>query len=155
MSEPRQRSPQHPATERAEDAVGALSATGTSSPTVPELSPRRALVVETDPITLGLCRDVLERSGFVVDAVDSGIAAVVAARKGRPDLIFIDLQLRDVPGSEAIAWLRSNPALRSTPIIVITANAGDDAALAAGPGATLRTPLLPATIRRAIDEVLK
>jgi CheY-like chemotaxis protein len=155
MSEHRRLSPQHPATERAEDAVGALSATGTSSPTAPDVLQRRALVVESDPVTLRLCRDVLESSGFVVDAVDSGIAAVVAARKGRPDLILMDLQLRDVPGGETIAWLRSNPALRSTPIIVITANAGDHAAFAAGPGATLRKPLLPATIRRTIDEMLK
>ena len=155
MSVPRQRSPQHPETERAEDAVGARSATETSSPTAREPSPRRALVVEADPVTLRLCRDVLESSGFLVDAVDSGIAAVVAARKGRPDLILMDMQLRDVPGGEAVAWLRSNPALRSTPIIVLAANAGDDAALAAGLGAALRKPLSPATIRRAIHEVLK
>jgi CheY-like chemotaxis protein len=119
-------------------------------------SGQRALVVEADPVTLRLCRDVLESSGFVVDAVDSGIGAVVAAREGLPDLIFLDLQLRDVPGGEAIGWLRSNPALRSTPIIVLTANAGDDADLvAARPGASLRKPLSPATIRRTIREVLK
>ena len=119
-------------------------------------SGQRALVVEADPVTLRLCRDVLESSGFVVDAVDSGIAAVVAARQGLPDLILMNLQLRDVPGGEAIEWLRSNPALRSTPIIVLTANAGDDAHLVdAKPGASLRKPISAATIRRAIREVLK
>jgi CheY-like chemotaxis protein len=119
-------------------------------------SGRRALVVETDPVTLRLCRDVLESSGFVVDAVDSGIAAVVAAREELPDLILMDLQLRDVPGGEAIGWLRSNPALRSTPIIVLTANVGDDADLVAAlPGASMRKPLSPAAIRRTIREVLK
>ena len=78
-------------------------------------------------MTLRFCRDALKSSGFAVDAVDSGIAAVVAAREDLPDLIFVDVQLRDVPGREAIRWLRSNPALQSTPIIVLTTNAEDDA----------------------------
>src|SRR5471030_695468 len=117
-------------------------------------SRRRALVVEAEPITLRLCRDVPESSGFVVDAVDSGIAAVVAAREALPDLIVMDLQLRDVPGREAISWLRSNPALRSTPIIVLTTNAEDDAGLTATrPGASLRKPVSPGTIQRTIREV--
>ena len=117
---------------------------------------RRALVVEADPATLQLCRAVLESSGFVVDAVDSGIAAVVAAREGLPDLILMDLQLRDVPGREAIGWLRSNPALRSTPIVVLTANAEEEADLVATrPGASLRKPVSPAAIQRTIREVLQ
>jgi CheY-like chemotaxis protein len=37
-----------------------------------------------------------------VDAVDSGVAAVMAARENKPDLILMDLQLRDVAGREAI-----------------------------------------------------
>jgi two-component system, OmpR family, response regulator len=117
---------------------------------------RRALVAEAEPEALQLCRDVLEKSGFVVDAVDSGIAAVIAARDQCPDLIFVDLQLRDVPGREAITWLRSNPALRSTPIIVLMMNTDDDLDQAAiQPGAALRKPVSPAAIQRTIREVLK
>jgi len=37
---------------------------------------RYALVVEAEPATVRLCRNLLESSGFIVDAVDSGIAAV-------------------------------------------------------------------------------
>src|SRR5438309_1633600 len=126
---------------------------------MPELrqhAPLRALVVEADPLTLRLCRDVLESAGFVVDAADSGIAAVIAARQGLPDLILMDLQLRDVPGGEAIDWLRSNPALRTTPIIVITANGVDDGEFAAAlPGASLRKPLSSAALRRTLQDVLK
>ena len=90
-------------------------------------SHRRALVVGVDPATLRFCRDALESAGFAVHAVDTGIAAVVAAREELPDLILLDIQLRDVPGREAIKWLRSIAALRSTPIVVLTAEAEDDA----------------------------
>ncbi|MFZ1122982.1 MAG: response regulator [Candidatus Binataceae bacterium] len=123
------------------------------------LSPRplwRALVVGADPVTLRFCRDALKSSGFAVDAVDSGIAAVVAAREDLPDLIFVDVQLRDVPGREAIRWLRSNPALQSTPIIVLTTNAEDDAAPGlTRPGPSLLKPVSLAALRRVIREVLE
>jgi len=123
------------------------------------LSPRplwRALVVGADPVTLRFCRDALKSSGFAVDAVDSGIAAVVAAREDLPDLIFVDVQLRDVPGREAIRWLRSNPALQSTPIIVLTTNAEDDAAPdLTRPGPSLLKPVSLAALRRVIREVLE
>ena len=123
------------------------------------LSPRplwRALVVGADPVTLRFCRDALKSSGFAVDAVDSGIAAVVAAREDLPDLIFVDVQLRDVPGREAIRWLRSNPALQSTPIIVLTTNAEDDAVPdLTRPGPSLLKPVSLAALRRVIREVLE
>ncbi len=117
---------------------------------------RNALVVETEPATLQLCREVLEHFGFEVDTVDSGIAAVIVTRERLPDLILINLQLRDVPGQEAIEWLRSNPVLRSTPIIVLASSAEDDVGLATiQPGTLLRKPVSAIAIQSAIWKVLK
>jgi CheY-like chemotaxis protein len=155
MEKPRPRLRWHQLTEHAKQPTEAVGAEPPSTAISPNRS-RRALVVEAEPATVQLCRRILESSGFVVDVVDSGIAAVVAAREKLLDVIFIDLQLHDVPGREAIGWLRSNPALGSTPIIVLTANAEDDADLAAiRPDASLRKPLSTITIRRALREVLK
>ena len=86
---------------------------------------RRALVVEADPGTRKAFQGVLNRCGMVADIVDNGVAAVAMARRKRPDVIIMDLQLRDSAGLEVIQWLRSNPALRSTPVIVLTTNAHD------------------------------
>ena len=156
MQEPRPRPHSHRrrAAGRARVAAEATPAAPPSPPL--KRSGRRALLVEGDPTTQRLCREVLESSGFVVDVVDSGIAAVVAARAGLPDLILIDLQLRDVPGQEAIGWFRSNPALRSTPIIILATTAEDHADLAVPwPGAALWKPLSAVIIRRAIREAVK
>jgi CheY-like chemotaxis protein len=155
MEELRPRLRRHQFTEHAKQTTEAVETESPSTATPPNRS-RRALVVEAEPATVQLCRKILESSGFVVDVVDSGIAAVVAAREKLLDVIFIDLQLHDVPGREAIGWLRTNPALGSTPIIVLTANAEDDADLAGiRPDASLRKPLSPITIRRTLCEVLK
>lgn len=116
---------------------------------------RRALVVGAEPAALRLCRDCLESAGFVVEAVERGIDALVAARENRPDVIFMDAQLRDVSGRQAIKWLRSLAGLRSTPIIVLTAEAEDDALMAATrPAPSLRKPLSRVAVRRALHDVL-
>jgi CheY-like chemotaxis protein len=102
------------------------------TPTPPSPLRRRVLIVASEPATLRLCSDVLKNSGIAVDiaVAESGVAAVVAARKDVPDLIFVDIQLRDVPGREAIRWLRSNPALQSTPISMLATDTEADAVFA-------------------------
>jgi CheY-like chemotaxis protein len=86
---------------------------------------RRALVIEADPGTRKAFQGVLTRCGMVADMVDNGVAAVGRARRKAPDVIIVDMQLRDSPGLEVVQWLRSNPALRWTPVIVLTTNAND------------------------------
>jgi CheY-like chemotaxis protein len=81
------------------------------------------------------------------------IAAVVTARRILPDLILVDEQLRDVPGRDAVLWLRSNPELRSTPIIVLTMGAGG--ASIAMPGALVQKPASLGSIQQVIQEVMK
>jgi two-component system phosphate regulon response regulator PhoB len=116
---------------------------------------RRALVVAADTLTQRMCRTALETSGLAVYGVDSGMAALMSAREFPPSLIVVDQQLRDVSGNEAIGWLRANSALRTTPIIALTTNAGgDDTVAAAAPAAALRKPLSPLAIRRAIRAAL-
>jgi hypothetical protein len=80
----------------------------------------------TDSATLQLCRDALESSGFAADAVDSGIAAVVAARESPPDLVLVDvrfatfLETRRSDGSDLTAQERTAlPASRRTlPVLI-------------------------------------
>ncbi|MFI5017885.1 MAG: response regulator, partial [Dongiales bacterium] len=122
----------------------------------PRESHQRALVAVVDSAPLRLFRTVLEDLGFEIEAVDSGIGAVMAARERCPDLILVDMQLRDVPGREAVEWLRSNPALKSTPVIILAANSEDEADAASMlPGVLLRKPVSPVTVRRAIRGVLE
>ncbi len=112
---------------------------------------RRALVVDADPVSTRLCQETLERMGFAIDRVDSGVAAVVAARGRVPDLIVMDFQLPDVSAGETIGWLRANQALKSVPIVVLGIADGsrlpvkDASAMAA-----LGKPLTAAAIERAV-----
>jgi CheY-like chemotaxis protein len=101
-----------------------------------------------------MMQGMLEQLGFVVDAVDSGVDAVVEAQNSCPDLVVMDMQLRDVPGREAVEWLRANPALRSIPIVVMTGNSRDESDLAAiRPGGWLRKPASYHAIESIVREL--
>ena len=104
-----------------------MSARPISSPDDPAgAGIRRALVVTPDGTCRHLCRSALDPLGFLVEEVESGLDAVIATRVVVPNLILVGPQLRDVPGSEAIAWLRANPALDSTPLLELAAETGAD-----------------------------
>jgi DNA-binding response OmpR family regulator len=116
---------------------------------------RRALIVETDPGTRRLCRDVLKDCGVTAEVVDLGVAAVAAARQQRLDLIIVDLQLSDSPGLEVVRWLRSNPALTATPVILLSAGADDFTDSSEwGADALLMKPVSAAALRQVVRSLL-
>jgi len=132
--------------------IGAPLETQLTIPRASTARMRRALVVNTDPVSARLCRETLEQIGFVIEQVDSGVAAVVAARDRVPDLILMDAQLRDASAAEVIGWLRcANMALASIPIIVIgTIDRSPFAVRDNRETVALRKPLSPAEIERAV-----
>jgi CheY-like chemotaxis protein len=132
--------------------VGASHAKQPAIPSALPVRKRRALVVDTDPVSARLCRETLERIGFIIERVDSGVTAVVAARDRVPDLILMDSQLRDASAAEVIGWLRcANMALASVPIIVIgTVDRSPLAVRDSQVTVALRKPVSPPEIERAV-----
>jgi len=95
-------------------------------------------------------------AGFETEQVETGLAAVVAVRDRRPDLILVASQLRDSTGYEAIEWMRANPDMREVPIILLTAEADKHVAAAASePSARLRKPLSAAAVSRTVANLVK
>ncbi|MGE5539514.1 MAG: response regulator [Gemmatimonas sp.] len=116
---------------------------------------RHALVVEADAGTRKLCASVLQRAGFTVSAVETGVAAVTEARAKAPDLILLDLQLRDVRGIELVDWLRSNEALRNTPMIAIGVLNEEVSVVPEAFANLIRKPVSRTAVAQAIADVLE
>ena len=79
---------------------------------------RRALVVEDDEDIRALIEFTLQTQGFVVTAVDSGLAGVEAVREGDPDLVTLDLGLPGIDGIEACRRIRE---ISDAYVVMITA----------------------------------
>jgi signal transduction histidine kinase len=69
----------------------------------------------------------LLRPAYETTSVENGAQALVAARERRPDLVITDVMMPILDGFALVQRLRSDAALRSIPIIVLSARAGEDA----------------------------
>jgi two-component system cell cycle response regulator DivK len=79
------------------------------------------LIVDDDPKTLKLLRDLLQIRGYTtLDATD-GKQGVDMARAKMPDLIFMDMQMPIMDGFEATNILKADPVTKSIPVIALTA----------------------------------
>jgi DNA-binding response OmpR family regulator len=79
---------------------------------------RSVLVVDDQPEIVRILRDYLERAGFSVLTAADGAAAVVVARRDKPDLIVLDLTLPTMDGLDVARALRREGEV---PIIMLTA----------------------------------
>jgi two-component system, cell cycle response regulator len=118
----------------------------------------RILIIEDNPANLELMTYLLSAFGHTVLAAEDGQGGLEAARRERPNLIVCDVQLPDIDGYEVARWLKSDPGLRRTPLVAVTALAmvGDrDRVLAAGFDGYLAKPINPETFVRQMEVYLR
>ncbi len=95
----------------------------------------RILCVEDNDDNLYMLHRRLSRAGFEVKVATNGAEAVEWAKSLLPDIIVMDLNLPKLNGWEATRQLKGQPETRHIPVIVLSANTGDqprERAFAAG-----------------------
>ncbi|CAK0779398.1 two-component system, sensor histidine kinase and response regulator [Gammaproteobacteria bacterium] len=103
-----------------------LESTGDEERTrLPRFEKARVLVVEDHDINWEVAEGILSKVGIVVDRATNGREAVVAIleEKYAYDLIFMDLQMPEMDGSEATRLLRERFEKGALPIVGMTAHA--------------------------------
>jgi len=123
-----------------------------------------AWVVEDNELNFELLDFLLEEEGWTVARADdgAGLEALLADLPGEgadgslPDVVLLDMNLPDVPGTELAARLRADARFERVPVIAVTAHAmrGDrEKFLAAGcddyVAKPIDAPILFAVIERA------
>src|SRR6185437_11526979 len=80
---------------------------------------KRVLIIEDD---LEFCEAVAKTlaSHYQALVAHSGAEGLKIAMKEKPDLILIDLQMPEMDGFEVCEQLRTKPATREIPIIILT-----------------------------------
>lgn len=118
---------------------------------------RTILLVEDTEDVIVLIGDYLEHAGYKVEIARNGLDGIAQARKMRPDLILMDIQMLDMDGLEATRRLRAEAGFERTPIIALTALAlpGDrDRALAAGMDEHISKPVNLKSMLKVIQRFL-
>ena len=80
------------------------------------------LIVEDNPQSLKLVRDILQAKGYQTLEAETGEEGVRLARERQPALILMDIQLPGINGIEALHRLRADPVTSSIPVIAVTAS---------------------------------
>jgi len=78
------------------------------------------LVVDDDAPILLLMRNLLREFGFDPVAAGSGAQALEEAQRRTPDLILLDRNMPGMSGDEVIAAMRTNGALATIPVLMLT-----------------------------------
>jgi putative two-component system response regulator len=94
-------------------------------------SGRVVLVVDDEPAITQLLRMVLEEDGHEVVVAPDGQAALARVAARRPDLVVLDIDLPGVGGFEVCRRLKSSPATRLLPVLVLTGTGAAGARLRA------------------------
>jgi DNA-binding response OmpR family regulator len=84
------------------------------------------LVVEDDPELNELVGAYARICGFEYRAALNGNSALQEAARRPPALVILDLMLPDLDGFEVCRRFKSNPQLRSVPVIILSALGGEE-----------------------------
>ncbi len=115
------------------------------------------LYIEDNEQNLYLVTYILEKNGYHVTAARDGKEGIEIARRLRPALILLDIQLPGMDGYAVARKLREIDALAGTPIVAVTSYAmvGDrERALEAGCTGYIEKPINPETIVAEIGKYI-
>lgn len=89
---------------------------------------KTVMIVEDNELNMKLFHDLLDAHGYQTIQTRDGMEALELARRHRPDLILMDIQLPEVSGLEVTKWLKEDDELRDIPVVAVTAFAmkGDE-----------------------------
>ena len=85
----------------------------------------KIVIIEDDLTFLDLLRVHLAGAGYEVLTAEDAVLGLRAVIDNAPDLILLDLSLPYLDGFEILEALRTDPATRDIPVIVLTGR-GDD-----------------------------
>ena len=135
------------------------AAEGTKTPPRQQDAQRkRILVVEDHPLSLVLLKQLLKAHGYEILGTPEGLQALDLARDEQPDLILMDIRLRDISGLDVIRLLKQDDQTKTIPIIAVTALASPEhekKGLESGCDAYIPKPITLDNFLRTIESFLK
>jgi CheY-like chemotaxis protein len=118
---------------------------------------RSALIADRDPDTRSLYAEFLKLNGWCPETAADGREALAKALAESPDVLITETRLPGISGLELCRLLRSDPATRALPIVIVTADAMRselDLARSVGANAVMCKPCLPEAVLEQVQQVM-
>ena len=115
----------------------------------------KILIVDDSSMSRRMLRRIVESAGYEVVEAGEGAAGLEQYFLEKPDLVFLDLTMKDMYGLEVLEKLRElDPQAR---VIIASADIQDstrEMVTAAGANAFINKPLSPEKVLQALDSVI-
>jgi PAS domain S-box-containing protein len=119
---------------------------------------RKVLLIEDNSNNVDVISAMVAlRPQIALEVSRNGLSGLAASKLRQPDLVLLDLRLPDISGIAVLEGMRSDPATRDVPVIVLSASA-DHAqvgeAMRLGAQAFLRKPIVTQQLLKLLDDML-
>ena len=90
---------------------------------------KKILIVDDDPNIISYLTDIFGDNGYETCSANGGREALEVARREKPDLITLDLEMPEEWGPRFYRRLSNDPEIMNTPVIVISGLSGNKYAI--------------------------
>ncbi|MFM1988023.1 MAG: hypothetical protein RJA99_980 [Pseudomonadota bacterium] len=122
-------------------------------------SPLRVLIVDDFSTMRRIIRNILKEIGHAdADEAEDGAIALQKLRASKFDFVVSDINMPNMTGFELLKAIRADGALKSLPVLMVTAEARkEDIVLAAQSGASgyIVKPFNKATLEEKVQKILQ
>lgn len=80
----------------------------------------KVLIVDDEEAILMMYGDRLKAAGYEIDTAGGGESAIEKAKKGKPDLILLDIIMPKINGLDVLKQLKSHPETKCIPVFLLT-----------------------------------
>jgi DNA-binding response OmpR family regulator len=119
--------------------------------------PKKVLVCDDEPYIVESVSYVVRKAGFDVVTAEDGEEALAAAKRERPDLIFLDIMMPRLSGEEVCRRVKADPSTRDAYVVILTARGQEEderRAMEMGADEFMTKPFSPRKMKMKLQEVL-
>jgi CheY-like chemotaxis protein len=91
-----------------------------------DISGSTILVVDDNPVNVGILQNILDKSGYRTVSATSGAECIEAVSKFDPDLVLLDIYMPQMSGIEVCTLLMQDNRTNDMPVIFVTANTDNE-----------------------------
>ncbi|ESQ77654.1 response regulator [Asticcacaulis sp. AC402] len=117
---------------------------------------KRVLAVDDSKTMRDMVSFTLRNAGFEVFEAEDGVKALAVVKTQPVDVILTDINMPNMDGVTLVRELRAQPQFRSTPILILTTEGGEDkkaAGRAAGATGWIVKPFAPDKLVAVVNKV--
>ncbi len=119
---------------------------------------KTVMIIEDEPDAAEMFAEMMRVSGFNVIKMYSSTPAIPILQQQQPDLVILDIMMPDISGLEVLRFMRREPALQNTPVIVVSAKSMPSdikTGLEAGASLYLTKPIGFLELKQAVEQALQ